>query len=90
MKTEDRFARLEAQHVATFSLLRRLVNIELAHRALILAILDQGGLDLRRLEDDYDAYLLRFLEQVPPDHQDAESIALLHEEIFGNRSRPAG
>jgi len=86
MNPEDRLARLEAQHIAAFSILRRLLSLELSHRALILALLDQPGLNLQRLEEDYEAYLLRNQEQVPPDQRDDSALDLFSVEIRDRRS----
>lgn len=89
MKPEDRITRLEAQHTAAFSMLRRLMSLELSHRALMLALLDQPGLNFQRLEEDYEAYLLRNQEQVPPDQRDDSALDLFSVEIRDRMSRRA-
>lgn len=89
MMPEERLARLESQHSAVFRMLRRLASQELSHRSLILAILDQPVLNLQRLEEDYEAYLLRALEQIHPDQRDPGGIELFSSEIRNRIPRPS-
>lgn len=70
---EARVDRLEKALGDQQSLNIKLLNRELALRALAYSLLDQAPLDRRRsLAESYERYLVTTAEQLPPEYQHPE------------------
>lgn len=74
------------------ALLVKLTNQDYCNRALLMALVEQPGLNPAQLAEDYEDNLQRILEQVPPALQRREtyetSLAEIRDRLQRSRGKP--
>jgi hypothetical protein len=87
MEDDERMAKVIAALVEQRNTVMALTNEVLSLRAMTLALMDQPGIDVNRLAEDFDVYWLQLVEQFPPNLQHRERLEDFQHALARLRSR---